>query len=271
VTPLVGISTAEFLADSANADGFIATTAATIGHGVSVADITIVNVSDSVLVVRGRRAALGSGVDVDWEFQYISEQVGSASGATSVNSTASSLVLRISTAVSDGSFASNLASKSPRFINVTVVNAVFSEPVALVVRSPSPTAAPSIAPSPTPTFVPTAAPSLSPTVAPTASNRSSGIDALTYAMYGGIAGGALALISVYWFFYRRLKDDDEEKFDCVLRGVDGVIDEYSHEKIKEAKLFELQDQYGAESVPYCEPLPVDERELQIMEAECVAL
>jgi len=168
---LAGISASEFLGDAAHAVAFVQTVVVTVGSGVSEADISIVNVSDAVVSVSGRRVSAGSVADVSWDLQYVSEQV-DASG--SVSSTAASVESVLTTAISDGSFTSGLVNRSSGLAAVSVSNTSFAAPVAVVVKSAFPTYAPTEAPTDTP-------------------SSSTGVDVATYAMYGGVVFGAIVV------------------------------------------------------------------------------
>ena len=158
MTPLSGISATDFLADSTNTDAFKQTTADSIGNGVSSDDITVVSVTDSS--GRRNRGLTSAAVDIDWSFVYVAEQVDN-SGSATAESTASTLTDLVSSAISDGSFATNMGSLSSALSAVTVADSSYADPVATVIRTAQPSVLPTSSP---PSCAPTQTPS---TTAPT--------------------------------------------------------------------------------------------------------
>lgn len=168
VTPLTGITATAFLSDTTNSDAFQQTTAVAIGNGVSSSDITILNVTNTVVRrLNGGRSLTTSGVNIDWSFVYIAEQVNNSVSATA-DSTASSLTALVSTAITDGSFASTMGRLSTALSAVTVAASTYSAPVATVLRTAHPSVSPTSSP---PTLLQTPTPSQIPTTpAPSASS-----------------------------------------------------------------------------------------------------
>jgi len=188
VTQLGGISALAFTADPQNEQVFQNTAAAAMGEGVSSSDIVITNVSDVTVTLRGRRVSDSVVTTIDWDINYMSEQIDASAAA---NVSAANMQASMTTFVTGGNFTAALQSAVPALANVTVDSNDFGLTTWVIIKSSRPSSAPTGEPSGQPTLMPSGKPTGQPSGQPTGqptSNPSCGTGSVDVQDIDGVLG-----------------------------------------------------------------------------------